>query len=185
MTNKITIFGLAGTGKSSTTQKLATLLGYDFLSTGNMFREMAIEAGYSDLHKFEEEVCQKDPEHDRKLDARTKEYGETHDKFIFESRLAWYFIPDSFKIMLVCGDQERFKRMAERENKPIEQVVMETTHREESIYKRFKEYYNIDNINDTNHYDLVIDTEKNNLEQVVAIILDALQKRGIVPTTNQ
>ncbi len=177
---KITIFGLAGTGKSSTAKRLADILGYEFKSSGNMFREMAAEANMT-LNEFEK-VCQEDPNYDKMLDARVGEYGKTHDNFIFESRLAWYYIPDSFKVMLVCGETERIQRVAERENKTFEQVQNETLEREGSIYKRFKEYYDIDNINDTSHYNLIVDTQKNNLEEVVTLILAALAERGIVTT---
>ncbi len=182
---KITLFGLAGTGKSSTAKLVADALQYEYLSTGNMFRNMAKEAGYDNLNQFEEEVCQKDPEFDKKLDAKTETYGKTHDNFFFESRLAWYFIPDSFKIMLVCPGEARFERIAHRENKTIEQAKAETLHREESIYTRFKNYYNISDINDPSHYDLIIDTNANNLEQVVALILRELAERGITQTTQQ
>ncbi len=175
---KITIFGLAGTGKSSTAKELAGILNYEYRSTGNMFREMAEEAGMG-LNEFEI-VCQANPNHDRELDARTADYGKTHDNFIFESRLAWHFIPDSFKIMLVCGQEERIKRVAERESKTVELVTEQTLHRESSIYRRFKEFYDIDDINDPSHYDLIVDTQKNNLMEVVALILQALKDREIV-----
>jgi cytidylate kinase len=176
---KITIFGLAGTGKTDTSLLVAKALGYPVLSTGNMFREMAKEAGYTDLHKFEEEVCQKDPDHDAKLDTKTAEYGRTHLDFVFESRLAWHFIPDSFKIMLVCPGEARFERVAKRENKSIEQAKAETLAREKSIFTRFEEYYHIADLNDESQFDLVINTNDNNLEQVVKIILDELEKRGL------
>jgi cytidylate kinase len=145
-----------------------------------MFREMAAEAGYADLAQFEKEVCEKDPDYDKKIDDRTVEYGRTHDNFVFESRLAWHFIPDSFKIRLVCGDQERFRRIAEREGKTSEQAAQETLAREKSIYDRFENYYHVKDINDDAHFDLTVDTEKHNLTEVVQIILDELTKRGLV-----
>ena len=174
---KITIFGLAGTGKSSTAKGLSTILNFEYRSSGNMFREMAAEMGLT-LNAFED-ICLKNPEYDKKLDERVGEYGKAHDNFIFESRLAWYFIPDSFKVMLVCDEDERIKRVAQRENKPFEQVQKETLDRENSIYARFKEYYGIDNINDKNHYDFIVDTGPNNLEQVIELIDVELRKRGI------
>jgi cytidylate kinase len=178
---KITIFGLAGTGKSSTAEKLAEELGYKFLSTGNMFREMAKEAGYgNDLPRFEKEVCEKDPEFDNKLDKHVEKYGKTHDNFVFESRLAWYFIPDSYKVMLVCNNSERFKRIADRENKPVEQVEEETLAREDSIYKRFSDYYKIENIADKSRFDLIVDTEANKLDEVVKIIESELKEKKII-----
>ncbi len=178
---KITLFGLAGTGKSSTAKLVAEALGYEFRSTGNMFRDMAKEAGYDDLNAFEKEVCEKDPNFDKKLDDKTTEYGQTHDKFIFESRLAWHFIPDSIKICLICPGDARFERIAAREGKTFEQAKTESLEREASIYERFQAYYHIDDLNDPNHFDIVIDSNKNNLQQVVQIILEELAKRGVTP----
>jgi cytidylate kinase len=174
---KITIFGLAGTGKSSTAKGLATKLGYTYKSTGNMYREVAEELGMT-LNELER-ASMTDDSYDRKLDTRTTEYGKDNDNFIFESRLAWHFIPDSFKIMLVCDETERMQRVANREGKSFEQVKQETLERESLIYKRYKEYYGIENINDEKNYDFIVDTHSNNLEQVAALILAELAKRNL------
>ena len=174
---KITIFGLAGTGKSSTAKELTAKLGYTYKSTGNMYREFAEELGMT-LNELER-ASVTDDSYDRKLDAKTTEYGQQNDNFIFESRLAWHFIPDSFKIMLVCDETARIQRVANREGKSFEQVKQETLERESLIYKRYKEYYGIENINDPENYDFIVDTEKNNLQEVVQIILTELEKRGI------
>jgi len=93
---KITIFGLAGTGTTSAGKMLAEKLGYQFVSSGNMFRDMANENGMT-LNEFEE-ATNKDSKYDDALDQKIKEFGEKNDNFIVESRLAWHFIPDSLKI---------------------------------------------------------------------------------------
>jgi cytidylate kinase len=180
---KITLFGLAGTGKSSTAKGVADILKYDFKSSGNMFREMASELGMT-LNEFER-LCIENPEYDKKLDARVGEYGSTHDNFIFESRLAWHFIPDSFKIILVCEETDRLQRVADREHKTFEQVKDETLERESLIYKRYQEYYGIENINDLTNYDFIVDTKKNTLQEVIKIILDELANRKLISAIQQ
>lgn len=79
-----------------------------------MFREYAKEAGMS-LYEFENTIAKKDENFDKKLDAKTAEYGEENNNFIFESRLAWNFIPESFKIYIDCNTQERYRRIHQRE----------------------------------------------------------------------
>lgn len=108
---KITLFGYAGSGTSTVGRLLAEKFDFPFMSTGNIFRSYAAEAGMS-LYEFENIVSAWwDTSFDLKLDEGTKVYGEKHDKFVFESRLAWYFIPDSIKIYLKCWEEIRYKRI--------------------------------------------------------------------------
>ncbi len=175
---KITIFGLAGTGKTTAGKMLAEKLGYEYMSTGNMFRGYAKELGLT-LNEFEE-VANKTNEYDIRLDNEVAEYGKTHDNFVFESRLAWHFIPDSFKINLVCEFKERVSRIAHRENKPFEQVKEETMHREDMIRQRYKNYYQIENFDADSNFDFTVDTLPNKAEKVVEIILDELKNRNLL-----
>lgn len=175
---KITIFGLAGTGKTTAGKMLAEKLGYTYMSTGNMFRSYAEELGMK-LNEFEE-VANTNKEYDLRLDNEVAEYGKTHDNFIFESRLAWHFIPDSFKVSLVCDFDERVKRIASREGKSFDKVKEETIHREESITKRYKNYYGIENFADNSNFDFIVDTKVNNAQKVVDIIFEELKNRGLV-----
>lgn len=174
---KITIFGLGGTGKGTAGKLLADRLGYEFMSTGNMFRAYAVSLGMT-LNELEAE-SEKTDIHDKQLDEKTKEYGKTQDNFVFESRLAWYFIPDSFKVCFTCPFDVRVGRIAQREGKTFEVAKEETEHREGS-YARYGAYYGLENITNSQNFDLIVDTEHNNPEQVVQIILEALKQRGLL-----
>lgn len=175
---KITIFGLAGTGKGTTAKLLCKEIQYENISTGNLFREMAAEHGMN-INEFDA-LANTDEKYDKELDNRTKSYGETHNNFVFESRLAWYFIPDSFKIKLECDFETRTTRIAEREHKPLTQVQEETNHREDMIFERYEKYYGVKNITNDSNFDFIVDTKVNNAEQVFQIILAELKKRNIV-----
>ena len=111
---KITIFGLAGSGTSTIGKMLAEKQNSTFMSSGNILRSWAAESGYT-IYEFEDKIVKKDHSFDLKLDKKVEEFGEQNDDFIFESRLAWYFIPDSFKIYLYCDDTERYNRIQNRE----------------------------------------------------------------------
>lgn len=175
---KITIFGLSGTGKSTAGKLLSSKLGYQFMSTGNMFRAYAASLGMT-LAELEVASEQTDV-HDRQLDKNTAEYGNTHNDFVFESRLAWYFIPDSFKVHLTCPFDIRVNRIAQREQKTFEVAKEETMHRETSSFGRYKDYYGLEDIPNPKNFDLIVDTEHNSPEQVVEIVLEALKERGLL-----
>jgi cytidylate kinase len=145
-----------------------------------MFRALASEKKMT-LGEFEE-LCRLDDQYDISVDKKVEDYGKSHNDFIFESRLAWYFIPDSFKIYFDCEFEERISRVAYREKKPLEQVREETLDRESAIAERYEKYYGIKDVTDKTNFDLVIDTKVHNLEEVVSLILKTLEdKLGIVP----
>lgn len=175
---KITIFGMAGTGKTSTGKEVARLLDYKFFSGGDFARQTAANLGVS-INELDE-LSKTDSKYDIERDRVISEFGKTHDSFIVEARLAWHFIPDSFRICFKCDFDERTRRIASREGKDIEQVRQETRHREEAIYDRFEKYYGLKNFEDEKNFDLIVDTEKNDFNQVVGIVMQALKDKNIV-----
>ena len=175
---KITIFGLAGTGNSTAGKILQSRTGYSFVSTGLIFRSMAEKQGLS-LAELEV-LSNSDDTYDRELDRQTEEYGTSHDNFIFDSRLAWYFIPDSFKVKLDCDFDTRTQRISEREGKDIEQVRVETTSRENLITERYKKYYGIEDFSNNKNFDFIVDTKVNNKDQVVDLIMNELKNRKLI-----
>ena len=161
---KISLFGLAGTGTSSVGKHLAEKRKLEFISSGNIFREMAIEHGL-DLYKFGK-LCEKDPSMDKELDKRIEKYGGSHDDFIIDSRLAWHFIPDSIKVKLICDDAIRLKRVSERDGITVDDAKKKTTEREASENMRYYTYYKIKDYVDNKHFDLIIDTTDISIEEV-------------------
>lgn len=162
---KITICGLAGTGTSTTGKQLAEQLGYEFISSGGIFRSTAAAYGM-DLHEFED-LCSRDQKYDRAVDDGIAEIGRTKNDSVVESRLAWFFIPDSFKVLLLCDDDTRIRRVAGRDKLTIKEAREKTTHREKSIRTRFREYYGIEQFDDPAHFDLVLDTTATEVNELV------------------
>lgn len=171
---KITIFGLAGTGKTTVGKELAATLGYEFQSSGNLFRAKAGELGI-DLASFEK-LADENEKYDKELDQRVAEYGKTHDNFIFESRLAWHFIPDSIKVRLFCDEDESIRRIALRESKDFETAKRETKFRADTILGRYKKYYGIEKYPEKDFFDIAIDTTNILPDKIVEIILNKIGK---------
>lgn len=66
-------------------------------------REMAMEKGMTlmELNTYSETDGGKV---DAILDERQKKLGQEKDNFIIDARLAWHFIPQSFKVYLTVDD---------------------------------------------------------------------------------
>jgi len=174
----ITICGGLGSGKSSTAKKVAQILGFKHFSSGDFFRQVGLELG---LSVTETNIrAETDPKIDELTDQKLRDMRKA-DKVVIDSRTAFRWIPESFKVYLELSPDIAKERILHslKENKLREQSESATTSEEvlekmkerfESEQKRYWDLYKIDNT-DKSQFDLVIDTNKNNLEQVVDIIV--------------
>jgi cytidylate kinase len=169
---KVTIFGLAATGKSTVSKLLCDDLNLKYMSTGNMFREEASRRGLS-VYEFDS-LCKSDLKYDIELDNSVKVYGENKDNFIFESRLAWYFIPDSIKIKLDCDLDTRINRVIERDGGEFDESKKLTLQRELDTVERYTKLYNLANFAADENYDYVIDTSTIGIGEVVNLIREII-----------
>lgn len=170
---KVTIFGLAGTGKSTVSKIIANDLNLSYKSTGNMMREKAQLLGMT-IYEFDE-MTKQDFSYDIALDKEVEEFGKVNDNFIFESRLAWHFIPDSIKIKLKCDDDVVFNRIAERENISVDEAKRLTKKRADDVSERYSKIYPYIEFPPADEkFDLVVDTTNLNVEETLKKIKDYL-----------
>ena len=173
----ITIAGKLGSGKSSTAKLLAAKLGYKHYSTGHFMRSIADARGISLIEL--NNIAEKDKSIDKELDNFNLKIGKM-ENIVLDSRLGFYFIPKSFKVFLEINSKiaaERILKDAktnpERHNEAVtnfdtkEVVTKNITSRLESEKKRYKDLYNIKNHTDHNNFDLVVNTDKKSLNEVV------------------
>jgi len=173
----ITIAGRLGSGKSSTAKMLANQLEYEHFSSGDLFREIALEQGNDVLAA--NKSAELDAKIDHLVDGKLREIGETQNKKVVDSRTAWHWMPDSYKVYLMLDSTVAAKRiiakMHERasanESIPssVEEYAEQLNERMQSENKRYKNLYSIDP-SVLENYDLVIDTAVHSLEEVVEII---------------
>ncbi|MFX1592312.1 MAG: (d)CMP kinase [Promethearchaeota archaeon] len=174
----IVISGLHGTGKSIIGKLIAERLGVQYYSTGQAFRDLAHEMNMT-LEEFTKYV-EKNPKVDQKLDNKIIEIARKGN-IIIDSQLGGYILKSiaDFKILLTCPLEIRVKRMSERDNTNYEKKLKETTLREKSELKRFNRLYQID-LSDEKEikklYDLIINTEKLTIEEVIDKILTVLKE---------
>ena len=170
---KITISGQVGSGKSTVAKLLAKKKKYSYYSTGEFMRAIAKERKVTIMELSDK--AESDPSIDKELDKKQIEIGKKEDNFVMDSRLGFYFIPDSFKILLTVDIKEAAKRIHKdkREGetfKDIDEAIDSLEKRMMSEKKRYKEYYNIE-FPKINHFDLIIDTSDKKPEEIVEGIL--------------
>ena len=178
----ITIAGLPGSGKSSTAKGVAAKLGYEHFSSGDLFRKMAAERGVTIEQINETAEAQTDI--DRQVDDLLVRMGREKEHFVIDSRTAFHWIPDSFKVFLdldlKIGAARTFAQIrkegrASQAGATEEEVYQNTVKRLESERKRYMALYNLDNT-DTSRFDLVVDTGAHGLEEVVGIVTEAYRQ---------
>lgn len=180
----ITISGKPGSGKSSTAERVAELLGYTRYSSGDMVREM-IRKKHLTLAEFNKLASDK-PEFDHHIDAELRRLRTSKD-VVIDSRLGFYWIPESFKVFLWLNNEVAMARIYRDVNfnsgrtnvgestgdmSSVFDQVEERSHNERT---RFRKLYGV-NPFDTAHFDLVIDTSRHSPQTVALSIFDFYKK---------
>jgi len=171
----ITITGDLGSGKSSVAKSLCEKLNYKYFSTGVIQRQIGKENGMNtlELNYFAE----KNLDIDKYIDDFVIRLNDNkEDSFAIDSRMAWHFIRNSFKIYLTVDPIVAAKRVladSQRDSEPIIEDIYEKSlnllERRAAEDKRFKSIYGVD-CGDLNNYDLVIDTTNSSVEEISTLI---------------
>ena len=172
---RITISGPPGSGKTTACSKLSEKLGLEAVVFGKIFRELAAEKNLSLVELGA--IAEQDPSIDKMIDSRILEIAKANENIILESRLSAYMcarndIP-ALKIYIDASPEVRMSRIGVREGETVEEACAKTVDRQKSEAKRYKMYYDID-IEDKSVYDLVINTDDLDPDQVVEKILEAV-----------
>lgn len=170
--------GLHGTGKSTIALRIAETLGYQYYSTGKVFRELAQEKGMT-LEQFSK-YAEGKPEIDQTLDKKIKKIATTKGNYIFDGQMPAYMLKDlsNFNILLRCEDKVRIERMRIRDGRDFESQKKETLSREASERQRFIELYGIDIVDPKQilaTYHFILDTTHLGMDEVFQICLDAVR----------
>jgi len=173
--HRVTITGDLGSGKSIIGKLLSQKLGYNYFSTGSFQRELANQYKMTtlELNKYAES----NPEIDYHIDNKIKDTDKLDKDFIIDSRMAWFFIPKSFKIYLKINSKIAAQRIIadnNRLNEPqysnIENAMQKISSRKNSENKRFLEIYKADCAN-LDNFDLIVDTSFATPQEILNIIL--------------
>ena len=134
---------------------------------------MAAEKGMSVL-EFSE-FAEGNDDIDKEIDRRQAQKAKEAENLIIEGRLSAYFVDNAdLRLWLVTPFDVRSKRIAEREEKTVDVAKNEIIIREKSEALRYMEIHNID-ISNMDIYDLIINTDTFNPEEVSEIIIQTLK----------
>ncbi len=179
MKSLISLAGDIGAGKGTVGKLLMESVGYDFLSTGNILREIAGKLNMTivELNKYAETHKEIDAEADNRL----VEIEQNANELIIDSRLAWHFVPSSFKVYLSVSYESAAKRIYKDEDRKAEQIesveslLLQIKERRHLEIQRFHSLYGV-KCNEYSNYDLVIQTDYVTPDVILNVILEAYKQ---------
>lgn len=174
----ICISGMAGTGKSTLSKKLAKKYNLKSYSGGDALKELARAEGY-------DSSCEgwwESPEglaflkerannlrFDKSVDDKLLEYAKEGNVLLDSWTMPW-LLKEGFKIWLMASIEKRAVRVAERDKITVDEalkVLQEKEARTKAIYKKL---YGFALGEDFAPFDLVLDTENLNAEEVFEVL---------------
>ena len=178
--NIISLTGTPCSGKSTLNTLLAKELNYKSYSLGDMVKQMGQAEGIDPETFYRRNCVVIDGEKrslDAYLDAYQKELGEKGEQFVIDSRLGFYFIPQSFRVSTLCSlpvaaKRGHAKRKAQANYASPERAEQTIKERLDDEQKNFQEKYGIPDYRDPYHFDLVFDNSSLTAEEAVALILE-------------
>lgn len=176
----ITIAGKPGSGKSTTSKGLTRSLGYLHFSSGDFFRAIGKERGFDVLAT--NLLAEQEKAIDEAVDQKLRELGAKEDQMVIDSRMAWHWMPYSFRVYLdldlnvaakrILSHMDEARRAAEFIPDSEALYAKTLQDRLDSETKRYMSLYNVNPYNPAN-YDLVVDTATHDIETVQKIVLEA------------
>jgi len=180
----ITLSGKPGSGKSSTADKVAELLGYTRHSSGDMVRKVLTKNKMT-LEAYNNKA-ETDHGLDNQIDDELRHLRQKND-IIVDSRLGFYWIPESFKVYLDLdldtATARIFKDVVTNSSRSsvgtsstsLHEVSRQVKGRMLNEQNRFRRLYGVDPY-DKNHFDLIVNTSRNDPQSVAIAVYDAYKQ---------
>lgn len=163
MLDKISLSGLAGSGKTTVGKLLAKKLSFDFLSMGDYSRKIANSKYSMNINEFQN-FCANNPHIDDSLDNEFAKKCNESENLIIDYRLAHLLISNCLYVYLHVSEDEAVERLlkADRnsefmENSP-EYIRKTMNYRNIQMRNRFLKHYKTD-FSNTINFHLIIDTD--------------------------
>jgi predicted cytidylate kinase len=182
MTSKrsVVINGDLGSGKTTVSVGVAQRLGLRRISIGDLYRHMAQERGMTALQlNLHAEL---DDEVDGYVDQLQRNIAESGEQLVVDSRLAWAFFKNAFKVHLITDPVVAAGRVLGRpasdveRYESVEEAQKRLKSRSDSERARFISRYGVDK-HRLRNYDLVCDTTRARPDEIVEQIVAAYEGR--------
>lgn len=180
----ITLSGKPGSGKSSTADRVAELLGYTRYSAGDLVRTLIRKKGIT-LDEFNQ-MATKNHQLDHDIDEELRNLRNVKD-IVIDSRLGFYWIPESFKVYLdldidvatarifkdsVNNELREYSSGSDYSIQDVQRLVQARLNNEKS---RFKTLYGVNPYSNAN-FDLIINTARHSPQTVALTVFDTYKK---------
>ncbi|HPY98876.1 MAG TPA: cytidylate kinase family protein [Clostridia bacterium] len=171
----ITITGMLGSGKSTVCRIISEQTGYEVYSTGKIQRQVAAQKGISTLEL--NKMMSDNTELDNIIDNETVRISDAvKDRIIlFDSRMAWFFVKQSYKVFLTVDPLVAAQRVAKADRGGVEdytdvnEAKQKLLERAAAEHERFIKIYGADYW-DYSNYDLVLDATWHDPHTLAGII---------------
>jgi CMP/dCMP kinase len=180
----ITLSGKPGSGKSSTADRVAELLGYSRYSAGDLVRNVIRKRGLTLDEYNKMALTNRHLDHD--IDEQLRSLRDEND-IVIDSRLGFYWIPESFKVYLdldmdvatarifkdsVTNELREYNTSLEYSIEDVQKLVQA---RLDNEVRRFKSLYGVNPYSKSN-FDLIINTSRHSPQTVALTVFDTYKK---------
>ena len=171
----ISITGRLGSGKSTVAKLLATSEGFEIYSTGTIQRKIAADMGLTTLQM--NQLMNSDHKYDHMLDDTVTKISveRANETLLFDSRMAWHFARNSFKVYLFVATDVAARRVM-RDCRgsvecyaSVEDAIEQLNARMLAENVRYRELYGVDHL-DLNNFDLDLVASRKNFCGVYAAV---------------
>jgi cytidylate kinase len=180
----IVISGPPAVGKTTVAKGLAEEFQLQYLSGGDVLKEMAKEQGFDsdgdDWWDTEEGMKflnqrEQNSEFDKKLDEKLILLFNEGGMVITSYTLPW-LIKDGIKIWLEGSHESSSKRMQSRDNMSPNDAYEITKKRFDKNKALYKKLYDYDFGDDKSVFDLIINTDNLTAQQVIDVVKETVRK---------
>ncbi len=170
----VCISGMAGTGKSTLGKKLAEKYDLKYYSGGDALKALAAEEGYdSSNHGWWEspdglrflEKREENLEFDKAVDDKLLGYAQKGRVLLDSWTMPW-LLKTGFKIWLIASVEKRAERIAKRDRISVREALQVLKEKETITKAIYKKLYGFMIGEDFEPFDLVLDTDNLNAEEV-------------------
>lgn len=175
----ITITGKPCSGKGTVSKLFCERYNFEYLCTGDMFRKLSMEQS-KDITSIQESEDIKNI--DKQIDSYIESLGKEklNQDIVIDSRLAWHFIPESFKVFIdvdwdIAGERLMSANRKTEKYSDKSSAVQGLKHRWEIENARYMELYSVNNLIPS-QYNLFISSNNKSPEELCDIIYNEYKK---------
>jgi CMP/dCMP kinase len=185
----ICISGMAGTGKSTLSKKLAEKYGLRYFSGGDVLKELAKQEGYDvsirgwwespqGLKFLNERV--NDPKFDKTVDDKLLEYAQQGNVLLDSWTMPW-LLKEGFKIWLEASFEKRAARVAVRDGLTTAEAFGVLKEKEAHTKAIYKALYGFVLGEDFKPFDFVLDTDNLSANDVFEVLCKVIDNVVLAP----